>query len=260
MNERLSYIKNNWNKTADSPWYCSLRTAEKIQALAADPASAFHPAVYQLIKRYVPDLSGKQVLLPSSGDNHAAFAFSLMGAQVTSADISEKQLEHAEKISKQLGLNIRFVCDDTMQLSHIADNQFDLVYTSNGTLSWIDDIRLMYQNIARVLQPAGYAIMYDVHPFTRPFACIPWEEPKIIKPYAETMPHCHWRIQDICNAILHGPMHIREMAELPAIDASFWFTFDQLQEKNAEELADINDWHQNPMAALPVWLSIAAQK
>lgn len=72
----------------------------------------------------------KKVLLPSSGDNHAAFAFALLGADVTSADISEKQLEHAKVIADKLKLKINYVCDDTMQLSNIPDNSFDLVYTS----------------------------------------------------------------------------------------------------------------------------------
>ena len=143
MNELLKQIKESWNKTADSDWYQSLRTAEKIEELIKEPAKAFHPSVYQLINSFVPDLHGKKVLLPSSGDNHAAFAFALSGAEVTSADISERQLEHAQEISNKLNLNIRFVCDDTTQLSNIDDNSFDLVYTSNGTHTWITDIPTM---------------------------------------------------------------------------------------------------------------------
>ena len=47
------------------------------------------------MKKYIGNFTGKRILLPSSGDNHAAFAFALMGAKVTSADISERQLESA---------------------------------------------------------------------------------------------------------------------------------------------------------------------
>ncbi|MCH5270322.1 MAG: class I SAM-dependent methyltransferase [Lachnospiraceae bacterium] len=260
MDEQLKQVKDSWNETADSAWYQSLRTDEKIAALVKEPAGAFHPSVYQLINKYIPDLHGKKVLLPSSGDNHAAFAFALLGAEVTSADISEKQLQHAQDIAYKLKLSICFVCDDTTQLSNIEDNSFDLVYTSNGTHTWIADIVTMYKNIYRVLKPTGLSIMYDIHPFNRPFLGEPWQEPKIIKSYEETMPHCHWRVQDLVNAMIWAQLSIKEMEELQAVNASFWFSYDELLKQNTDEMKKINNWENNPMAALPAWISIVAQK
>lgn len=130
MNDWLKQVKESWNETADSEWYQSLRTDKIVAKLVEKPKSVFHKSVYNLINKYIPDLYNKKVLLPSSGDNHAAFAFALLGADVTSADISEKQLEHAKVIADKLKLKINYVCDDTMQLSNIPDNSFDLVYTS----------------------------------------------------------------------------------------------------------------------------------
>ena len=260
MENWLKQVKDNWNETADSDWYRSLRADENIEELVKEPASAFHPSVHQLINKYMPELRGKKVLLPSSGDNHAAFAFALLGAEVTSADISEKQLEYAKGIADRLNLDIRFVCDDTTQLSNIEDNSFDLVYTSNGTHTWIADIVMMYKNIYRVLKPTGLSIMFDIHPFNRPFAGEPWKEPEIRKPYEETMPHCHWRVQDLVNAMIWARLSIREMEELQAVNASFWFSYEELIKQKKEELAEINNWEHNPMAALPAWISIVAQK
>ena len=260
MNEWLKQIKDSWNETADSDWYQSLRTDEKIEELLKEPANAFHPSVYQLINKYVPDLHGKKVLLPSSGDNHAAFAFALLGAEVTSSDISEKQLEYAQKLANKLNLSICFVCDDTTQLSNIENHDFDLVYTSNGTHTWIADIGAMYKNIYRVLKPGGLSIMFDIHPFNRPFTGEPWKEPKIIKSYEEIMPHCHWRVQDLVNAMIWAQLSIKEMEELQAANASFWFSYEELIKQEKEELTKINSWEHNPMAALPAWISIVAQK
>lgn len=260
MNERLKQVKESWNQTADSAWYQSLRTDEKIAALVKDPATAFHPSVYQLIQKFFPDLEKKKILLPSSGDNHAAFAFALLGADVTSTDISERQLEHAQEISARLGLNIRFVCDDTTQLSKMEDHCFDFIYTSNGTHTWIAELDIMYANIHRVLKPGGFSLMYDIHPFQRPFSGEPWQEPKIIKQYDETMPQCHWRVQDLINAMTHAGLSIKEMAELQAVNASFWFSYEELIAQDEEKIAEINKWPQNPMAALPAWITILAQK
>ena len=62
MGESLEKIKEYWDKTADSDWYQSLRAEEKIEELMKDPARAFHPAVYRLLRQFVPDLQGKKVL------------------------------------------------------------------------------------------------------------------------------------------------------------------------------------------------------
>ena len=259
-NEILGLIKDYWNETSDSEWYMSLRTDDKIKRIKEDPKSAFHPSVSDLITKYLPDIKGKRLLLPSSGDNHAAFAFALMGAKVTSADISERQLENASKIADELGLDIVFVCEDTMKLSNISDSTYYMVYTTNGTLSWIGDLDSMESNIFRVLKPGGYSVMYDIHPFNRPFAGEAWKAPEIVKSYHDVLPDMHWRLQDIVNANIKAGLGICELAELPAADASFWFSYSELQGKTGEELEGINDWKKNPMAALPAWVTIISKK
>jgi len=260
MNEQLKIVKEKWNITADSQWYNSLRTDEKINELVEHPETAFHPEVYSLIKKYLPDIKGKKILLPSSGDNHAAFAFAIMGADVTSADISERQLENAAVIAEKLKLNIKFVCDNTMELANIQDEEYDLVYTSNGTHTWITDLNGMYQNIYRVLKKGRYSVMYDIHPFTRPFTCEPWKQPQIIKSYNDVFPSCHWRVQDLINATAMAGLNIKEVAELQAVNASFWYTYDELVKQSLDELTNVNQWELNPMAALPAWLTIVSQK
>ena len=51
MEDWLKQVKEDWNKTSDSEWYKSLRTDEKIEELANNPMSAFHPAVHELIRK-----------------------------------------------------------------------------------------------------------------------------------------------------------------------------------------------------------------
>ena len=46
------------------------------------------------------------------------------------------------------------------------------------------------------------------------FECEPWKESKIVKPYAETLPHCHWRVQDLINSMTGAGLSVREMEEL----------------------------------------------
>lgn len=253
-------VRKFWDMTADSDWYMELRSRERIERLAKAPESAFHPGALEILKRVAPDFSGKRVLLPSSGDNHAAFALAMMGAKVVSTDISERQLEHAAGIASRLGLDIEFRVEDTMRLDGISDGGFDLVYTSNGTLTWIYDLEGMFYNISRVLKTGGAYVLYDIHPFGRPFSGEPWKQPEIVKAYDDVLPSCHWRVSDIVNALAGAGMMVSEMAELPAADASFWFKFEEFIRKTPEEVDGINDWRKNPMAALPAWIAAEARK
>ena len=253
-------VKEHWNKISDSEWYQSLRTDDRLSELYNNPETAFHPEMLSLMKKYIGNFTGKRILLPSSGDNHAAFAFALMGAKVTSADISERQLENAKSISDSWGLNIEYVCDNTMYLSKIDAAAYDLVYTSNGTLTWIGDLNEMYRNISRVLRDGGYSAMYDMHPFTRPFTMEAWKEPTVRKSYHDVFPDLHWKVQDIINSNVSAGLNIIEMAEMSALDVSFWYTYDELKSLKSEEHATINDWKCNPMAAIPAWIGIVSQK
>ena len=253
-------VKEHWNQVSDSDWYKSLRTDEKLNVLKNDPRTAFHPEMIALLEKHINGFAGKNILLPSSGDNHAAFAFALMGAQVTSLDISERQLENARAISDKWGLDIEYICDNTMFLSMIKDASFDLVYTSNGTLTWIGDLNEMYRNISRVLKTGGYSALFDLHPFNRPFTGEAWKAPVVKKSYYDVFPDLHWRVQDIINSNIQAGLNIKEMAELPATDASFWYTYDELKTISQENIRNINDWKFNPMAAIPAWIAVIAQK
>ncbi|WP_028551508.1 class I SAM-dependent methyltransferase [Paenibacillus sp. UNC451MF] len=116
------------------------RTEEAIAKIITRPESAFHPTTYLMIQEAFPDLHGKRICVPSSGDNHAVFAFHLMGAKVTSCDISERQLENSANIAHKHGWDIEFICDDTMKLDKIDSGKYDFVYTSNGVHVWINNL------------------------------------------------------------------------------------------------------------------------
>lgn len=115
---------------------------ERLAPVFRDPSAVFDPAVWALLRRYMPEMHGKRICVPSSGDHHAVFAFALLGAQVTSCDIAENQLTAAQRAAQAHGMaeRIRFVCSDTMRLDEIEADAYDIVYTSNGVHMWISDL------------------------------------------------------------------------------------------------------------------------
>lgn len=251
-------IKDSWNEYSDDYYNRIYNINDDIAYLKSDPWWAFPSPVRAMFREALPGLHGKRVLVPSSGDNGAVFAFYLLGAKVTSADISERQLENGKHIADGEGWDIEFICADSMTLEGVDDSQYDLVYTSNGVHVWICDLQSMYRNFNRVLKPNGRYIMFDTHPFNRPFddsgSVI-----KVVKDYDETREN-HWRVMDLYNAIVSQGFEVECMEEFHAEAGShdLWF-----YKTLAEAEADGNkkyDMKQNPWAALPAWIGFSALK
>lgn len=262
--------KRDWNEYAEC-WSQLNHAEEVLRPILENPSKAFHQATWKLIQKYCPDLKGKQVCVPSSGDNHAVFAFALLGAHVTSCDISENQLSYAEKIAGREGLSgsIDFICADTMKLEGLPNDTYDLVFTSNGVHVWLDDLPSMYRNIYRVLKPGGINILYEIHPYMRPFN----DDLKLIKPYDCTGPfenentvNFHWRLQDILNAIMDSGIHLLHIEEMFAekdYDFPFFIKTEDLSngKKAAKEEVDkMYDWTENPCSGLPNWICTVGEK
>ena len=259
---KMKTVKEYWNEDSDT-YFKNSNT--EMRKLIADPAWAFPLPVMDMIRREFGDLKGKRVLVPSSGDNAAVFAFHLMGADVTSADISEKQLSNAKKIADTYGWNIPFVCDDSMELSKFGDNEFDLVYTSNGVHVWINDLRKMYENFYRVLKPAGKYIMFETHPFIRPMGNDGVPVLSVRKPYEQTdqsddVQNFGWRIMDLFNAVIKSGFSVTHMEEFhpQKTDHNLWF-YKTAKEAEADNYKKF-DWKQNPWAVLPQWIGFSAIK
>jgi len=266
MKKAKQEVIDIWNKTSNSDWYKGYRTEEAINAIVQNPTSVFHPTTFSMLKEYLGDFKDKKILVPSSGDNHAVFAFCLLGAQVTSTDISERQIENAKFIADKQNWQIQFSLDNTMTLENVSNDVYDLVYMSNGVFVWIDDLPSMFTNIFRVLKDSGLYLFYDIHPFTRPFTDIdPAERTKLIieKPYDQTDLGIekHWRIQDLINAIIMSGLMIEHIEEMYPEFCTYWF--ESSGGRNGlsdDELKKLYDWKTNPMAALPAWLSVCSRK
>lgn len=261
----ISVIKEYWNNISGS-WFTEEQRTTLIKKILNNPKAAFHPKTWEVISKNVRKFEEMRICVPSSGDNLAVFAFALLGASVTSCDISEKQLEIASTIAKQNSLDIDFICDDTMHLSKVKSSEYDLVYTSNGVHVWINDLKAMYDNIYRILKPSGKYIMYEIHPYTRPFDC---NENKLVvkKRYDDIGPFNDgttyaWRVQDILNAIVCSKLAFKHIEEIYDDGyGTFWHKPDEDINKYSEnELKQLLDWKINPVSAIPQWLTIYAKK
>ncbi|MDR1463972.1 MAG: class I SAM-dependent methyltransferase [Oscillospiraceae bacterium] len=261
MNESARQSWNQWAETC-----LTENDRISLELIQEDPRRAFPRDVWDMVTAATPDLRGKRVLVPSSGDNLAAFGFHLLGAKVTSADLAEKQLENAARIADAHGWDMEFRQADSMTLDGLPDGTYDLIHTSNGAHVWISDLGQMYHSFHRALRPGGAYVFFDTHPFNRPFDDH-GKRLKVVRPYAATQPfhdppEYPWRVEDILRALLGAGFALRDYRDIQSgpddIMAFGWF-YRSYAQREQDRRAKY-DWIKNPGAALPSWMGVSARK
>lgn len=207
---------------------------------------------------YLGDLSGKHVCVLGSGNNEVVFALAGQGANVTSVDYSQKQLDIAERRSGALGLTIAFIRGDVTDLACIPNARFDIVYTGGHVAVWVADLEKYYSEAARILRPNGLYIVNEYHPFRRIWKNST-ESMVVESPYLKRGPfegdlsdnilrprpgpyrsyEFHWTVSDYLNAVLTAGMSLVFVDEYG----------DQ-----------VCDWEGAPVHGLPEYLLIIARK
>jgi SAM-dependent methyltransferase len=219
-----------------------------------DPTLTLHAAELKWLR----DIAGKRVAVLGSGDNQVVFALSGMGAEVTSIDISEQQLNVARQRASELGLDVDFLRADVIDLSDLHDEAYDLVYTGGYVAPWVCDLRRYYAEAARILMPGGGLIVSEYHPLR-----LVWKKPSdrldVGFNYFDRGPHrselgpdvlyltpgeleqfeFHWTIADYISAIISSGCELI----------------------HAEEFGDTSEsWEGAPMAGLPASLLLVGRR
>jgi len=87
-----------------------------------------------------------------------------MGAKVTGVDLSDKAIKTAKDLTNELGLNAQFIACDLYDLPNHLEDQFDIVFTSYGTIGWLPDLDRWAAVINHFLKPGGRFIFAEFHP------------------------------------------------------------------------------------------------
>ena len=164
MDEKHEANRRRWN--AASPSYAAM--GDRLgnwRKVLEEPGWAFLPEELAILG----DVAGQRACVLGSGDNLAVFALAGMGAEVTSVDISEAQIEVARGRAETLGLDVHFSCADVMEIDELADESYDLVHSSRHIACWVSDLRAFYRQAVRILKPGGLFFVTEYHPLRRIF-------------------------------------------------------------------------------------------
>ncbi len=109
-------------------------------------------------------LDGADVLCVGSGGGQQAVAFALLGAHVTSIDLSPEQVNRDLEAAAHHGVRVRAEQGDMRDLSRFDASSFDVVHHAYS-LNFVPNPRLVFEHVARVLRPHGIYQLFFANPF-----------------------------------------------------------------------------------------------
>lgn len=86
------------------------------------------------------------------------------GASVTGIDFSPSALDAARKLARRVGVDATWVESDVLEARAAVNGDFDVVYTSIGTITWLNDLDRWAAQIVQLLRPGGIFYIRDGHP------------------------------------------------------------------------------------------------
>ncbi len=110
------------------------------------------------------DVRGKRILHLQCHFGQDSIALARMGASVVGVDFSEKAVEKANELAATLNVDATFVCCNIYDLKEHLDEQFDIVFTSYGTIGWLSDINAWSDIVSTYLKPGGKFVFAEFHP------------------------------------------------------------------------------------------------
>jgi 2-polyprenyl-3-methyl-5-hydroxy-6-metoxy-1,4-benzoquinol methylase len=77
------------------------------------------------------------------------------GAVATGLDFSPAAIAAARRLAAKIGVAADFVCADVYDAPQVVEGEFDIVFTTWGTICWLPDIVRWAETIASLLAPGG---------------------------------------------------------------------------------------------------------
>lgn len=110
------------------------------------------------------ELKGKKILHLQCHFGQDTISLQKLGANVTGVDLSDKAINYAKEIAKELNAEAEFICCDIYNLPKHLHQKFDLVFTSYGVMGWLPDLDKWANIISHFLKPEGKLVFVEFHP------------------------------------------------------------------------------------------------
>lgn len=161
MNERLEFNRTNWNERTP------VHATSEFYDVAGFKAGRI--TLTDIERQELGDVSGKTLLHLQCHFGLDTMSWSRLGAKATGVDFSDLAIDLARSLNKELDLDARFICSNIYDLPRALNEEFDIVFTSYGVLTWLPDIAQWAEIVNRHLRQGGVFYIVEFHPFMGAF-------------------------------------------------------------------------------------------
>jgi len=127
---------------------------------------AGHNKLGNIEREALGDVSGKRLLHLQCHFGMDTLCWARLGAEVVGVDFSEEAVKAARDLAQKAGLSdrARFHEADVLEVGRVEDGNYDLIFTSFGTIVWLSDLTKWGATIAANLAKGGFFYFLDSHP------------------------------------------------------------------------------------------------
>ena len=119
----------------------------------------------KIVDELMDGLDGKSLLHLQCHFGMDTLSFVRKGAIATGIDLSDKSIETAIQLSKELDIPANFIRSNVYDIEQALDGQqFDHIFTSYGTIVWLPDLVEWARLIRKHLKAGGTFTIVEFHP------------------------------------------------------------------------------------------------
>lgn len=160
----LQYNRDAWNHQVDKKDQWTIPVSkEEIEQARNGKFNLMLTPTKAIPSKWIGDVNNKNVLCLASGGGQQVPVFAALGAQVTSFDNSDKQLEQDEIVCKEFDLVVKTIQGDMRDLSVFVDETFDIIFNPCSTC-FVDDVIPVWNECFRVLKKGGILLTGFTNP------------------------------------------------------------------------------------------------
>ena len=155
-NQYLNINKHSWNNRVDAHFKSEFYD---VQGFIQGKSS-----LNEIELRLLGDIKGKSILHLQCHFGQDTISLARLGATTTGVDLSDKAIMQANELAQQTNAAANFICCDIYDLPNHLNQQFDIVFTSYGTIGWLPDLNKWAAVIQQFLNPGGQFVFVEFHP------------------------------------------------------------------------------------------------
>jgi SAM-dependent methyltransferase len=187
MIDLLEYNRKAWDRKVSEGYKWTVPASKELVERAKNGELQLYLTPEKTVPHeWIARAKNSDVLCLASGGGQQSALLTAFGARVTVLDNSPAQLARDREVAEREGFDIRTIQGDMRDLSVFADASFDLIVNPVSNC-FIDDVRVVWRECARVLRKGGEVIAGFANPVI--YACDPELKMKGILTINKKIPH-----------------------------------------------------------------------